>query len=252
MPVSHRLQLYVGPEHPCGYLPQRAATNLFVDPRAPMSPILYGRLLERGFRRSGAYVYRPYCPACRSCVPVRLPAATFRPHRWARRVLRCNSDISTSLTHASLSDEAFALYRLYQRARHPAGGMDQDSVEDVNRFLFSDWSETWSCEFRLAGQLVAVAVVDCLPDALSAVYTFFDPRLPERGLGNLAILHEIQQALDRGLRWLYLGYWIGESDKMNYKARFQPLQAFCDERWLSFDQLTACSPLCDINQRTAS
>ncbi len=232
---SRPIRLYLGPAHPCGYLPGRLATQVLIDPSLPMSASLYAELLAHGFRRSGGFVYRPRCRDCAACVSVRVPVERFVLRRWSRRIQRRNADLEVRAAAPALSAEAFDLYVRYQRARHPGGEMGAAEAEEAERFLFSPWSHTVCHEFRHRGRLAMCAIVDQVPDALSAVYTFFEPTMANRSLGLYAILHLIDECRQRRLPWLYLGYWIGASRKMSYKARFQPLEARLGGRWQPFD-----------------
>jgi arginine-tRNA-protein transferase len=217
--------------HACGYFPARTAQNLVLDPAAPNLPKLYALSLGRGFRRAGGHVYHPHCPRCHACEPCRIDVAAFTPDRSLRRCMAANSDLELAESEPGLSDERHDLYARYLRARHPGGGMDDASDEDFSHFLASPWSPTVFLEFRLAERLVAVAVTDVCETGLSAVYTFFEPELPQRGLGTYAILRQIELARARALPHLYLGYWIEDHPKMGYKARFRGLQVLGAEGW---------------------
>ncbi len=226
------IHLFRGPGTPCSYLPGRESTSEWVDP-VILNQALYDRLIELGFRRSGNHVYRPACLGCRACVPVRIPVDRFRPSRRDRRCRRRNADLSSRFVDPQFTDEYFDLYTRYLAARHSGGGMDDPDPEDFLEFLSSDWSETRFLEIRAPdGSLMAVAVTDILDHGFSAVYTFFEPDEPSRGLGNFAILEQIRLAREQGLPWLYLGYWIGGSARMAYKARFLPQQRRLGNRWV--------------------
>lgn len=229
------LELHLTPEHPCAYLPGRLARTAFVDPELVMDANLYGLLAAHGFRRSGPHVYRPHCEGCRACVPVRIPVAEFEADRTQRRVWRRNADLHVELLPATFRPEHYQLYTRYLEARHPGGGMQGAEESDYSQFLMSPWGASFLMETRREGELLAVAVVDELKDALSAVYTFYEPSLPERSLGTFAILREIDEARRRGLAWLYLGYWIAESRKMAYKGRYRPLERLGTEGWRRAD-----------------
>lgn len=218
-------------DHACGYFPDRSARNLVLDPVSPALPPLYGRALERGFRRSGGHVYRPQCDGCRACVSSRIDVARFVPDRTQRRCLRRNADLELRVAPAVANDENFALYRRYLGARHAGGGMDDPAPDDFERFLACDWSPTRFLELRRDGELLAVAVTDVLPTGLSAVYTFYAPEHPSRSLGTCAILRQIELARSNGLPHLYLGYWIAGHPKMDYKARFDALETMRDGAW---------------------
>jgi len=231
MPDSNRFHFYLSGEHPCSYLPGRNARTLFPDPRAPLDTEIYGALIDRGFRRSGHIIYRPECSDCQSCIPVRIPTARFKPRRSHRRIWRKGQGIEVLEQPPEFSAEHFALYSRYIQTRHPDGEMALLSERQYMEFLYCDWCETRFFEFRLERQLLAVAVTDLLPQGLSAVYTFFDPRFSQLGLGVFSILWQIRESRHRQLPWLYLGYWIPGCRKMEYKGQYRPLQAYRKDRW---------------------
>jgi arginine-tRNA-protein transferase len=225
-----RVRLYLSTEHVCGYLPGRSSRNAYIDPDFALNAQRYGWLLEQGFRRSGAHVYRPYCQHCRACIPARVPAASFTPNRAQRRCEARNADVDV-VVRRRLGDEHFALYRRYLLARHADGGMDANNREGFHSFLECPWGEVRFWEFRAAGELLAVAVVDETPRGLSAVYTFFDPSADDRSLGTLAVLRQIAAARERSLGYVYLGYWVPGSRKMDYKKNFRPLEVLTTKGW---------------------
>lgn len=227
------LAFYASPPHECSYIPGQESVTLFADPEVTMRPSLYSQLALMGFRRSGDYVYRPHCPECSACHPVRIPVHRFKPNRSQRRNWKANQDLQVAFVSPQFKDEHFRLYQRYIRSRHAGGSMDVDDPEQYMQFLNSHWSDTAFIEFRLSKQLLAVAVVDILDTGLSAVYTFFDADYPARGLGTYAVLWEIEAVKRCGLNWLYLGYWIKSSPKMAYKSAFRPLELFKNGRWQS-------------------
>lgn len=232
--LSSRLSgivLYSSAPHPCSYLPLRAAVTGVVDPAARMDMRLYSLLVDYGFRRSGAYVYRPQCPGCNSCLSARIPVEAFRPDRSQKRTWARNEDLTVVSRPGAWHTEHFALYRRYLRARHPSGEMDSDNPEQYREFILCPWSDTSLIEFRDQHQLVAVAVCDRLSHGLSAVYTFYDPAQRQRSLGVYAVLWQIEAARQLGVPWVYLGYWIKECAKMSYKSRYRPLEVYRDRRW---------------------
>lgn len=228
---STAVRLFQTLPHECGYYGERIAQNLVIDPAASNLAELYERALPRGYRRAGGHVYLPNCENCRACTPVRLPVVQFRADRSQRRCLASNRDIAIRLCEAGYSEERYALYQRYLSSRHRDGGMDDASPDDFSRFLYTDWSPTRFIEFRLAGALIAVAVTDVCADGLSAVYTWFDPDHASRSLGTFAVLSQIKLARDNALDHLYLGFWIAGHPKMDYKSRYQPLEALVDGHW---------------------
>lgn len=226
------ITLFATPPHPCGYLPDREAVTLFADPHARKNASVYAHLSAQGFRRSGEHLYRPRCPGCHACVPVRVPVREFTPSRCQRRAGRRNADLHVEMRSAEFRAEHFALYARYLRSRHPGGGMDNPTPVGFIDFLTATWVDTRFIEFRDdEGRLLAVAVADLMEGALSAVYTFFDPDAADRSLGRHAILTEIDYARRLGLDWLYLGYYIPECRKMRYKAEYRPLEFLIDGHW---------------------
>jgi arginine-tRNA-protein transferase len=230
---SDDVRLFHTGAHACGYWPERDARDLVIDPRDPRLPQLYPMALGWGFRRSGDIVYRPHCHGCQACVAVRIPVADFVPDRSQRRCLARNRDIDARIVPAERSEEHFALYQRYLGARHRHGGMDGHGVAEFEQFLIGAWSQSRFLELRehASHRLLAVAVTDLVGNALSAVYTFFDPDQSARGLGTLAILQQLQWAARDGRRHLYLGYWIAGHAKMDYKRRYQPLEGFDGRHW---------------------
>lgn len=231
MGESESLRLFHTGTHPCGYWPERTARDLVLDPRDPRLPAFYGQALEWGFRRSGDIVYRPHCHGCRACVPVRIPVADFQPNRSQRRCAARNAGVESRVLPAERTDEQLALYRRYLSQRHPQGGMDGHGAAEFDQFLVGSWTRSKFLELREGGRLLAVAATDLVDDALSAVYTFFEPDAAARGLGTLAILRQVEWARRERLRYLYLGYWIDGHGKMDYKRRFHPLESFDGRRW---------------------
>ena len=222
---------YLTSEHECSYLPERQAITLFVDPNYDVSMGQYNTLAKLGFRRSGSHIYRPHCNDCGLCIPVRVPVKSFVPSRSQRRNINKNEDITYEIKDAVFQDEHYDLYRRYMQGRHPGGGMDKDEPESYESLIQANWSESKLLEFRLANQIVMVAVVDIFDDGISAVYTYFDPKLSQRGLGVYGILSEIEHVKSLNQDWLYLGYWNPKTNKMSYKTNFQPVDFFDGQHW---------------------
>lgn len=231
MTSAQKLVFYATPPHDCNYLPERKAVTLFADPKFQKNMQLYTTLADCGFRRSGTHLYIPNCDNCNACVSVRIPVREFTASRNQKRTWKKNRDIAVTSVNAGFSPEHFDLYRKYLAARHPGGGMDNSSEDAYMDFLTAPWADTVFLEMRLADRLVGVAVTDVMDNALSAVYTFYDPELSARSPGKYAILFQIDLANRMGLDWLYLGYWISECSKMEYKSEYRPQQVFRNNVW---------------------
>jgi arginyl-tRNA--protein-N-Asp/Glu arginylyltransferase len=228
---SRHLQLYITAESPCGYYVDRMSSNLVPDPQTALNMPIYSQLIQHGFRRSGGHCYRPHCKGCQDCIACRIPVKEFVASRSQQRCLKKNIDLELSVVDAAFSDEYFALYCRYLDSRHIDGSMANPAAEDFRQFLYCNWSDTQFLELRLHGQLVAVAVTDMVNDGVSAVYSFFDPDLEKRSLGSYCILTQIAFVKKLGLKYVYLGYWIENHNKMHYKIKFRPLQLYQDEQW---------------------
>jgi len=225
------IPLWLTQESACSYLDGKRSKSVVVHPDFAMDTQVYSRLIEQGFRRSGDQVYKPHCSKCAACVPTRIPVTKFIPNRQQRRCLRRNQHTQIIIKSAEFNERHFELYRKYQTARH---GKDRESAltrEDYLQFLGSTWCDTWFVEFFVQDQLAAVAVVDELDHALSAVYTFFDPDLSEYSLGVFAVLWQIEAARQHQLDFVYLGFWIADCRKMRYKIQYQPLQGWIAGQW---------------------
>ncbi|MCH2352649.1 MAG: arginyltransferase [Pseudomonadales bacterium] len=224
-------QFFLTPAHPCSYLEKRSANTLFLDPHDVHSPDTYENLTTLGFRRSGEHLYRPHCTGCSACIPARIPVAAFSANRRFRRVIKKNLDVHTRVENRRDDFEIYNLYEKYIALRHQDGDMYPTNIEQFRSFLFANWSETKLITSYLAGKLIAVAVTDFQSNALSAIYTFFDPELQTRSLGVHSILKQIDYCKSLKLQHLYLGYWIRDSAKMDYKIDYAPLELFQQSSW---------------------
>jgi arginine-tRNA-protein transferase len=208
---------------------------------------LHDTLSQGGFRRSQNIAYRPACENCTACVSVRVPVATFRPTDSMRRITRRNADLVVAEVPAQATGEHYSLFRDYILARHGDGGMSDMTVMDFTAMVDESFVDTSMIEYRLpapvslagnrrrGGALVAASLTDRLRDGLSMIYSFFDPAFTSRSLGTYMILDHIARASTCGLTYLYLGYWVRGSVKMDYKARFLPQERLMRDGWTLFE-----------------
>jgi arginine-tRNA-protein transferase len=234
---------YLTSPAPCPYLPGRQERKVFTHLVGLGAPTLNDVLTQGGFRRSQNIAYRPACDGCRACVSVRILVDDFVWTRGFRKSLRHNDDVVGTIRGASPTSEQYGLFRGYLDARHSDGGMADMSVLDFSMMIEDTHVDTMLVEYRLTdttasadgrsrGPLVAVALTDLLADGLSMVYSFYDPDDARRGLGTYMILDHIRRAKERGLPYVYLGYWVAGARKMDYKRRFLPQQHLYGVGWV--------------------
>ncbi len=225
------LSFFLSTAHECSYLADREAASLVADPTIRLDTENYSELIQLGFRRSGGMAYRPHCGVCKACIAIRIPVPVFHFSRGQRRIWKKNDDLELSSLPLEFHEEHYQLYQRYQSSRHEGGSMDVDDREKYTNFFAAEGLDTRLVEFRCAGKLVCVAVIDWLPAGLSSMYTFFDPEYENRGLGVYAILWQIVKAQELGLPHVYLGYWIKDCEKMSYKTRYRPYELFLKQQW---------------------
>ena len=217
---------------PCPYLPGRTERKIVTELSGTEAEALHERLSRAGFRRSHNIAYAPVCPGCQACVPIRVVSEEFTPDRTQRRILRANADLTISEMPARATAEQFTLFQRYQKNRHADGDMAAMGYYDYRAMIEDTPISTGILEFRDAqDRLVGACLTDWLADGLSAVYSFFDTDEDKRSLGTFAVLWLIGRARSLGLPYVYLGYWVPESRKMAYKARFRPSEILISGAW---------------------
>ena len=233
-------QFFLTPGGPCPYLPGRTERKVFARLTGALAQPLSEALTHSGFRRSQTIAYRPACDSCSACISVRIIAGAFAPSRNQKRILRRNADLVRHELSPEATREQFALLRTYLDSRHAGGGMSDMGLFDYVAMVEETPVNTQLVEYRLPSsdgtpdQLIACALTDTLRDGLSMVYSFFHPGEDSRSLGTFMILDHVRAAQERGLPHVYLGYWVRGSRKMDYKARFRPMEALTREGWERF------------------
>ena len=239
----HLPQFYLTPPGPCPYLPGQHERKIFTHLIGNDANFLNDQLTHGGFRRSQNIAYKPACETCNACVSVRVLVDQFTPSRSFKRILAKNKDITSKIKPAKANPELYSLFRDYIDQRHAEGGMADMTVLDFASMVEDSFVETRIVEYRTKaeptlagpdsreGKLIAAALCDVLSDGLSMIYSFFDPLEAERSLGTYMVLDHIERTRKRGLPYLYLGYWVRGSEKMDYKKRFQPQELLGENGW---------------------
>jgi arginyl-tRNA--protein-N-Asp/Glu arginylyltransferase len=234
--IPEALQYYATAPYDCSYIEGQIARSQVAAPAGAIQNDAYTALIHQGFRRSGAFIYRPQCDRCQACQSIRLPVLRLLPNRSQVRAKRQHGHMQVKVSKPYFSAEHYALYARYQSAKHTGGGMDHDDASQYVEFLVKSNVDTMLIEFREPapdnglGVLKMVSIVDKLQDGLSAVYTFYDPT-PGQSLGTYNVMWQVEHARSLGLAHLYLGYWIENLPKMSYKARFRPAEILHKGQW---------------------
>ena len=235
--LSRLPQFFLTPGGACPYLPGKVERKVFARLMGPHAAPLNDALTHSGFRRSQMIAYRPACDGCTACISVRVVADEFQPSRSMRRLEKLSTDVVRTIVPPEATREQFALLQAYLASRHAGGGMSDMGLFDYVAMVEETPVETMLIEYRLRetsdspGRLVACALTDVLQDGLSMVYSFFDPNLAHRSLGTYMILDHVAAAKAKRLPYVYLGYWVRGSRKMDYKSRFRPLEALGSSGW---------------------
>ena len=231
-------QFYVTAPQPCPYLPGRVERKLFTALQGEDADTLNDALSRQGFRRSQNVLYRPSCAECSSCLSARIVVADFKPTRTQRKILRRNRDIVRNPRTPWATEDQYDLFRRYLDSRHAGGGMADMDIFEYAAMVEETPVQSRVVEYGLvpedtgkASALAAVCLTDVLSDGMSLVYSFFDPDLSDRSLGTYMILDHIDLAREAGLAYVYLGYWVPGSPKMDYKSRFKPLEIYRGRSW---------------------
>jgi arginyl-tRNA--protein-N-Asp/Glu arginylyltransferase len=249
-------QFYVTAPQPCPYLADRVERKLFTGLQDANGQALNDALSKQGFRRSQNVLYRPACTDCSACISVRIRIADFKPTKSQKRTLRRNADMSRGAHTAWATDEQFDLFKMYLTSRHRDGGMTDMDVFEFGAMIEETPVRTRIIEYHQPAEhggnaLKYACLTDILDDGLSMVYSFFDPDMSDRSPGKYMILDHIEIAREMGLDYIYLGYWVAGSPKMDYKAQFSALELCIGGDWQPFDIQTPTDDIpCSGNDKT--
>jgi leucyl-tRNA---protein transferase len=224
---------------PCPYLEGKVERKVFTELNGRHAAELNEALGRIGFRRSQSVAYRPSCVECSACVSVRVRTADFKPTKSQRRLMRKNADLEVTACKPWTTDEQYQLLQHYLAHRHPGGGMAEMDEHDYADMVEQTPVQTYVVEYRepegedgSQGKLIGACLSDQQGDGLSMIYSFFDTGPEARpGLGNFIILDHILRAQRAKLPYVYLGYWVEGSERMAYKAKFQPMERLGRDGW---------------------
>lgn len=220
----------IEPPRRCGYLPAESA-SLEIRAVADLTASEYEELLARGWRRFGWQIFRPACRSCSACRSLRVPVGQFVPTASHRRILRKNADLRVELHPLFAAPEIVGLYNAYHRFMrdHRGWPLQQTTLAAYHDSFVSGPAQHGRQWLYFEGdELVAVAVMDETPGAISLVYCFHHPERRDRSLGTFSILNQILYAQRRGMEYAYFGYWIESCQSMEYKQKFRPHELLID------------------------
>lgn len=227
-------QFFITAPSPCPYLQGRVERKVFTHLVGHDARSLNTQLSQGGFRRSQNIAYRPACDGCAACVSVRVPVNTFSLTSSFRRTLKSNADIDATVVKSEATSEHYSLFRGYIDQRHSDGGMADMTVLDFSAMIDDNFVDSRLVEYRVrseGGRLAGAVLIDILGDGISMIYSFYDPEDRRRSLGTYMILDNIARVRRLGLPFLYLGYWVQGSRKMDYKSRFLPQERLTADGW---------------------
>jgi arginine-tRNA-protein transferase len=229
---GRRLRYYLSVPNACPYLSGREEIKLFVHLPLKDAVSVHDQLAKLGFRRSQNIIYRPACMGCQACQSIRIPVKDFHISKSQAVTLKRNYDLKSSLSDAIATEDHYELLKSYLGARHADGGMMEMGPSDFQDMVEDSLVRTHLINYHQGEKLIASALIDVLDDGLSMSYSFYDPTMPQRSLGKFMILDHILKARKAGLDYVYLGYWVKNSPKMDYKARYRPHELLTDEGWV--------------------
>ena len=230
-PSFEKIQFYTTTEYSCSYIDKMDAQSLVVTPYKSINQNIFQDLIEKGFRRSGQYIYKPNCKSCTACIPIRLPVQKFLFSKTQKRIYKKHGYFKVREAPLAFKQKHFDLYLKYQNKRHSFINNDQNNVDDYKDFLIKSNVKSKFIEFWDGDLLKIVSIVDIVSDGISAVYTFYDPDDDKVSYGTYSIIWLINWCKAQQLKYIYLGYWIGECNKMKYKTNFKPYELYIKGYW---------------------
>lgn len=238
-------QFFLTAPQPCPYLPDKYERKVFTYIDNNSATDINSFLTQTGFRRSQNIAYRPMCDGCSQCVSTRIIVNDFKSDQTMRRIWRKNTDIIGKICPPKATSEQYSLFQYYLKCRHFDGGMTEMTMLDYQMMVEDTQAKVQIIEYRKRGidshitkegegELLGVALTDLIDDGLSMVYSFYRPELTKRSLGTFFILDHISRTRKAGLPFVYLGYWVKDSPKMTYKAKFLPQEHLTRDGWKRF------------------
>jgi arginine-tRNA-protein transferase len=250
-------QFYLTMPAPCPYLSSRLERKVFTHLQGALATPLNNALTHAGFRRSQNIAYKPACESCNACISARIVVERFVLTRSFKRVISINRDVTSRVVPTTATEEQYAILRGYLDSRHPDGGMSDMTVLDYVSMVEETAVKTQLVEYRVSAdstssypgnsnELIGIAITDKLADGLSMIYSFFLPSVERRSMGTYMVLDHIHQAQQRDESYVYLGYWVASCSKMDYKARFKPLEVLSPSGWIPLEINSAQQQVSDI------
>ncbi|WP_345985925.1 arginyltransferase [Sulfurimonas sp. HSL-1656] len=222
---ANRLLKECALEEKCAYLPGQEQTTHYKI-ISHCSPAYCDHLIRRGWRRFGEMFFRPICSNCSACESIKIDVNAYRFSRSEKRVLRKNEDLTVMIRRPGMSRRHLELFSAYHRYMHHRRGWDEQPVTPRNYYSsfvhgYNDFG--YEVLYFDRERLIGVDLIDILPSGISSIYFYYDPEYADRSLGKYSLLQQISLAKERGLPWIYLGYYVEGCQSLMYKRDYTPL-----------------------------
>ena len=185
------------------------------------------QLVQRGWRRFGEYYSRPKCNGCNDCLSLRIDALNYHFSKSAKRVIRKNRHTKSIIQKPTVTMQHLNLYEKYHRHMEAKKGWKHYPINPNSYYeLYVSGSMNFGKEilYFVDNRLVGVDLVDFLPDGLSSIYFFYDPKYAHLSLGRFSMYQQIHIAQENKLPWVYLGYYVEKCPSLSYKADYEPYE----------------------------
>ncbi len=219
-------------QFPCSYIKGKFEKRLCINIIEPNSKKIISELTRKGFRRNYNHMYLPTCTGCNSCISSRINIKEFVPSKSNKRNIKNNNDLLL-VKNKKYEEKRYNLFKEYCEKRHANGLMKKMTEKEFINFFHKSTNQTQIFDLiDMKKNLYGSILLDVLDDGYSAVYSFFNPNLKHRGLGKNIILQTIERLKKESSNFLYIGFWVKESENMRYKSSFNNVEYYLSGSWV--------------------